>query len=497
MMRKAQVFVVVTVIFILWVTMASAQSRIFRQTHDLGFGGAEIADPISPNRFWQVTEKTMNRLVRPDQQGTPSSSLATEWSANPSATEWTFRLRQGVKFHDGSTFDATDVVYSLGRIKDPKIDSPVMKVLAIVDSVKAIDPSTVKIVLSDGHADLPMLLMDYRIRMIPDGSGDTIAKTGIGTGPFILEKLDPEGTTVLKVNPDYWEGSPGIKTVEIISMPDKQARVQALLSGQIDMLRNVSAQQKALFENNPKFKVQTVATGDWLGIVFRTDTKPFTDTRVRKALRIVSDRQAMVDLVLGPDGGTVTCDHPVWTGDQYRASFGCPPQVDEAKRLLSEAGYPDGIDIDIHTSDLRPYWINLVQVYQQQAAKAGIKVNLVKAASDGYWSDVWMKKTIVTTMWGQRPADQIMNEAYQGEASWNETFWKNPIFDRKLVEARKQLDPEKRKTLYSDLQKIIFEEGGSLIPFHLNKIVVTTARVSGLEPVFDDGVRYHLVHVSD
>ena len=133
----------------------------------------------------------------------------------------------------------------------------------------------------------------------------------------------------------------------------------------------------------------------------------------------------------------------------------------------------------------------------QQAAKAGIKVNLVKAASDGYWSDVWMKKTIVTTMWGQRPADQIMNEAYQGEASWNETFWKNPIFDRKLAEARQQLDPEKRKTLYSDLQKIIFEEGGSLFPFHLNKIVVTTARVSGLEPVFDDGVRYHLVHVSD
>ena len=116
-----------------------------------------------------------------------------------------------------------------------------------------------------------------------------------------------------------------------------------------------------------------MATGDWLGIVFRTDTKPFTDTRVRKALRIVSDRQAMVDLVLGPDGGTVTCDHPVWTGDQYRASFGCPPQVDEAKRLLSEAGYPDGIDIDIHTSDLRPYWINLVQVYQQQAAKRALR----------------------------------------------------------------------------------------------------------------------------
>ena len=495
-MNRLKIFMAAAMLTALPMSQAQAGGT-FLIAHDLGYGGAENADPIHPKRFWQVTDKTMNRLVRPSASGEVTPDLAVSWSSNDAATEWTFNLRSGIKFHDGTDFDAIDVVELLNRIKDPELDSPVASVLAVMEKVEAVDPLTVKVTLSAGHADFPMLMMDYRIRMTPSGSSDTIGQTGIGTGPFILETLDPEGTTVLRANPDYWEGSPGIKTVAIISMPDKQARVQALLSGQIDMLRNVSAQQKALFENNPKFKVQTVATGDWLGIVFRTDTKPFTDTRVRKALRIVSDRQAMVDLVLGPDGGTVTCDHPVWTGDQYRASFGCPPQVDEAKRLLAEAGYPDGIDIDIHTSDLRPYWINLVQVYQQQAAKAGIKVNLVKAASDGYWSDVWMKKTIVTTMWGQRPADQIMNEAYQGEASWNESFWKNPIFDRKLAEARQQLDPEKRKTLYSDLQKIIFEEGGSLIPFHLNKIVVTTARVSGLEPVFDDGVRYHLVHVSD
>lgn len=496
-MRSVQVFIAAAVISIIAVTVANAQSGILRQTHDLGFGGAEIADPISPHRFWQVTEKVMNRLVRPDPQGAPSPSLATEWSANPTATEWTFKLRPGVKFHDGSTFDAADVVYSFSRIKDPKIDSPVRKVLAVVDTVKAIDPATVKISLSNGHADLPMLLMDYRIRMIPDGSGDTIGKTGTGTGPFILKKLDPEGTTFLKANPDYWEGPPGVETIEIISMPDIQARVQALLSGQIDMLRNVSAQQEALFKNNPKFKVQRVATGDWIGIAFRTDTEPFTDARVRKALRIVSDRQAMVELVLGPEGGIVACDHPVWTKDQYRAPFDCPPQVDEAKRLLAEAGYPDGIEIDIFTSDLRPHWINFVQVYQQQAAQAGIKVKLVKAAADGYWSDVWMKKAAAVTMWGQRPTDQILNEAYQSEASWNETNWKNPTFDRKLAEARQQLDLEKRKALYHDLQKMLFEAGGSFIPFHLNKIVVTTARVDGLEPVFDDGVRYHLVHVSD
>ena len=497
-MTKLGIFIAAAVIAALPITMAHAQSGTFRMHHDLGFGGAENADPISPNRFWQVTHKTMNRLVRPGESGEPSPDLAVSWQANDSATEWTFKLREGVKFHDGSDFDSGDVVDLLNRIKDPELDSPVASVLAIMESVEAVDPSTVRVSLSAPHADFPVLMMDYRLRMTPEGSGDTIGQTGIGTGPFILETLDPEGTTVLKANPDYWEGPPGIETVEIISIPDVQARGQALLSGQIDMLRHVSQKETELFENNPKFKLQHVATGDWrASIAFRTDTEPFTDARVRKALRIAADRQAMIDLVLGPGGGVVTCDNPVWTGDQYRANIDCPQQIDEAKRLLAEAGYPDGIEIEVTTSDLRAFWIDMVQVYQQQVAQAGIKVNLVKAPSDGYWSDVWMQVPASTTSWGQRPADQILNEAYRGGASWNETYWNRPEFDKKLDNARQELDREKRTALFHELQRILYEEGGSFIPFHVNQVVVTSARVSGLEPVFDDAVRYHTVHVSE
>jgi peptide/nickel transport system substrate-binding protein len=123
-------------------------------------------------------------------------------------------LREGVKFHDGSDFDSADVVDLLKRIKDPELASPVASVLSIMESVEAIDPLTVKITLSAPHADFPMLIMDYRIRMTPEGSGDTIGQTGIGTGPFILETLDPEGTTILKANPDYWEGAPGCPSSE-------------------------------------------------------------------------------------------------------------------------------------------------------------------------------------------------------------------------------------------------------------------------------------------
>jgi len=498
MMFKLKVFMATAVSALLSITLVQAAGGTFLTAHDLGFGGAENADPISPNRFWQVTEKTMNRLVRPSASGEPIPDLAVSWSANTAATEWTFKLRKGIKFHDGSDFDAADVVDLLNRIKDPELDSPVASVLAVMEKAEAIDPMTVKITLSAAHADFPMLIMDYRIRMTPSGSGDTIAKTGIGTGPFILQTLDPEGTTVLKANPDYWEGPPAVDTVKIISIPDAQARVQALLSGQIDMLRHISAQEKVLFANNPKFKLQQVNTGDWLAaIVFRTDIEPFTDVRVRKAVRIATDRQAMINLVLGPGGGVVTCDHPVWTGDQYHANIDCPQQIEEAKRLLAEAGYPDGIEVDVITSDLRSLWVDMVQVYQQQVAAAGIKINLVKAPADGYWSDVWMKEPVVTTSWGQRPADQVFNEAYRSTASWNESYWKSSSFDMKLDQARQELDRGKRTALYQNLQKMLFEEGGTFIPFHVNQVVVTSARVTGLPAMFDDGVQYHMVSVGE
>ena len=499
-MNRLSILIAAASIVVLSTTQVHAQSGTFRQSHDVGFGAEAInVDPASQGRFWQVTEKTMSRLVRPALNGEPEPNLATEWSVNDSATEWIFKLREGVKFHDGSDFDAADVVYTLEHVRDPELDSPAAAVIAMVDTIEAIDPLTVKMTLSAPYADLTLQLMDYRIRMIPEGSADTIGTTGIGTGPFILETLDPEGTTILKANPDYWEGPPGVATIEIIGISDTQARVQALLSGQIDMLGygDLSGQQLALFEDNPKFKVLSVPTGDWLGIVFRTDTEPFTDARVRKAVRIATDRQAIIDLVLGPDGGVVTCDHPVWSGDQYRAPFNCPQQVDEAKRLLAEAGYPDGIEFDVTTSDLRAIWIDMVQVYQQQVAQAGITVNLVKAPADGYWSEVWMKKTVVTTSWGQRPADQILNEDYRGGAPWNETYWNRADFDKLLDQARQELDFEKRKALYHRLQTILYEEGGSFIPFHINQAVATTARVSGLQPVFTDAVQYHLIHVSD
>src|SRR5690606_16292915 len=114
----------------------------------------------------------------------------------------------------------------------------------------------------------------------------------------------------------------------------------------------------------------------------------------------------------------------------------CSQDIAGAKQLLAQAGYPDGIDVDVFTSDVEPTYVSLVEVYQQQVKDAGIRVNLVMTAADGYWDDVWMQEPMFVTGWGQRPAAQILPEAFRSDAAWNESYYKDPAFDALLDTAR-------------------------------------------------------------
>jgi peptide/nickel transport system substrate-binding protein len=468
----------------------------FRQAHEYGFGDQSSLDPISKGRVFQITEKLMSRLVRPDMEGKPSADLAVGWEANADATEWTLMLREGVKFHDGSDFDAADVVYSLNRVLDPAMESPARSAVKMITGVEAVDSMTVKLTLDTPFADMPLQLMDYRLRMIPEGSGDTIATTGIGTGPFKLEKFDPAGTTVVVANMDYYAGAPGVERMEIIGIPDAQARLQALLGGQIDMESGITPQQRVMFDSSDKYQMQEVPTGNWRGIVFRTDVAPFSDVRVRKAMRMAADRDALLALVEGGNGKTA-CDTPVGPTDQYRADLTCPQDIAGAKALLADAGFPDGIDIDIHVATLEATWPALVEAYQAQAAEAGIRVNIVQVPTDGFWSEVWMKKDVVTTRWNERPADQALHEIYLSTAKWNESYYKDEGFDAMLASARRELDFDKRKALYVGAQEHLLETAGTLIPYHVTKLVGTTARVHNLDPVENMSIRWFKITVDE
>jgi peptide/nickel transport system substrate-binding protein len=474
----------------------AAPSGTFKQAHEIGFGDKSNLDPASKGRVMQITEKLMSRLIRPDLEGSPSPDLAISWSSNSNATTWTLKLRKGVKFHDGSDFDSADVVYSFNRVLDKKNKSPARSAIKMIKNIDAPDSSTVVFNLSTSFADMPLQLMDYRLRIVPEGIGDKVRTAGIGTGPFKLVKFDHNGVTKLEANLDYWEGAPGVAKMEIIGIGDGQARLQALLGGQIHFENGVTSQQKPMFDRNwNKFKVMSVPTGNWRGLVFRTDVKPFTDNRVRQAVRMAADREDMIKLITG-GAAVVACDTPVKPDDQYRADLKCPQDIAGAKKLLAEAGYPDGIDVDVYVSTIEPTWPMLAEVYQQQAAKAGIRVSIKQVPSDGYWKDVWMKKTVTGTRWNERPADSALHEIYLSSAKWNESYYKDADFDALLGKARRELNFEKRKALYVQAQEHLSKTAGTLIPYHVSKIYVMNGKVNGIDAVENHSIRWHQVTVN-
>ena len=483
--------------FSLTATAALAQSKgTFRQAHDIGFGDASSLDPASRGRVFQITEKIMNRLVRPGIDGKPGPDLATSWSANSTADEWTFKIRSNVKFHNGQALTAEDVVYSLRRIQDPKTDSPVRPTISMITEMEVVDPLTVKMKLKEAFADLPLQLTDYRLMIIPKDSGDTIKSTGIGTGPFKLEKFEPRGTSVLVANPDYFDGAPGVARVEIIGISDAQARLQALLGGQIDYLPGLTRQQRALVERSSGHRVHRVETGNWRGIVFNATSKPFDDPRVRKALRIAANRQALLDIVAGADGGSIACDNPVGPKDQYRATTqSCPQDITGAKALLAQAGFPNGIDIELFTSTVESVWPTIAEAYQQQVAPAGIRVKITSVPTDGYWTQVWRKRDAVMTRWNERPADSAFNEIYRSAAPWNESNLSDSKLDGLLDAARRELDFDKRRALYIQAQEQLWETSSTYVAYHVTESIGSTARTKDIDTVENFSIRWHRIKV--
>jgi peptide/nickel transport system substrate-binding protein len=445
--------------------------------HPLAFGAETNVDPIDSSRLSPGIEIIYDRLVRPSREnGAPEPALATAWSANETATEWTFTLRAGVNFHDGTTFDAGDVAYTFNRVIAPETDVPVKAVLSLIDTIDVIDETHVRFNLKSSHADFPLLLLDYRAQIIPEGSGDTIADTGIGTGPFMLQTLDAEGVTELVVNPDYWDGASSLDGINIVGISDTGAAQQAFAAGQLDFISGLSAEQQAALGDG--FTYQTVTDGGWRAIVFNTQTEEFSDPRLRKALRILANREQIIERALGAGGGAVACDNPVWPGDPYYIDLECDQDQEEAKRLLAEAGHADGLTVEVFTSPLDATWAPMLEVYQAQAREVGVDVQITTVPSDGFWNDVWMKQPATTTYWGSRPADQILNEAFRSGAKWNETFWNVPEFDAALDAARQELDPDLRRQLYHNLQRTLYEEGGAFIPFFLNSVQAVQPNVT-------------------
>lgn len=458
------------------ITVASGES----------WGGKESLDPMAPTRDIPANEMLYNGLVRlAKTEVKEEPELATSWEPNEDATRWTFHLREGVKFHNGEPFTSKDVVFSFQHALDPDLGAPVASVIGMVDveNIETPDDYTVVFPLTEPHSGFPMVLTDYRLKMLPEGSGDTIGKTGIGTGPFKVEewKVEPGSVTVLVANEDYWEGPPKLARYEIVRAAEYEARINGLLAGEFDM-GTPRAADLSLFEGNPDFYTVIQPGFGTSTMVMDTTTAPFDDVRVRRAMKLVVDPQEMIAVAL--DGlGRPACNNHVMPEDQYFLETDCPQDIEGAKALLAEAGYPDGLDVTLYVSSVDPWQIPMGIAYQEMAAKAGINVEVKQVPADGYWTDVWLKVPFCAVYWGAfRDADKVLQEFFACGSTWNDAKWCNERIQQLLSDARSTIDFEKRKEIYQEAQRIVIEESGTIVPFYRDQLGVRNIRVKGNPP---------------
>lgn len=450
----------------------------------LGIDSAGATDSLDPATYtaWYmqvVGFQWGNCLVELNEKVQAIPELAESWEPSDDATRWVFKLRKGVTFHNGKELAAEDVVYSINHHRGEGSKSGAAGYLTGIADVKATAPGEVTVFMSAPYADLPYVLADYHLLIVPEGTDFT---KPVGTGGYVIESFEPGVRTLAKRNPNYWkEGRAHADTIETLALNDATARTSALQTGSVHFINRLDPKIIALLQRAPGMRIFNVPSAGHYCFPMRCDTDPFTNNDLRLALKYGIDREDLVQKILR-GYGQVGNDHPVPSFDPFFAADipQRPYDPEKAKFHFQKAGVTG--PISLHVADAAfTGAVDAATLYKEHLAKAGITLNLVREPSDGYWSNVWMVKPFVASYWGGRPtADLMLSVAYQSDAAWNESFWKRPEFDQLLAQARGELDTAKRKQMYHDLQLMVHEDGGEVIPMFNNMLFGARAEVDGL-----------------
>lgn len=446
---------------------------------------SSTADTLDPAKASLSTDYVRccalyNRLSFLDVSGTPQLELA-EAIETKDAKTWTVKLRSGVTFHDGKALTADDVVYSLKRHLDPAVGSKVAKIAAQMTGFKALDKSTVEITLANANADLPSILALHHFMIVADGTTDF--SKGNGTGAFKLEKFEPGVRSIMAKNTNYWKsGGPHIDSFEFMAISDDNARVNALLSGDIQLAASINPRALRLLDKQEGVVLSKTTSGNYTNLNMRLDQAPGNNADFIAGMKSIVNREQIVKAALR-GLGEVGNDQPVPPMNPYHNPDLKPKAFDpeKAKFHFQKAGLI-GQSIPVIASDAASSSVDMAMIIQASAAEIGVKLDVQRVPSDGYWSNYWLKAPVHFGNINPRPTPDILfSLLYASDAPWNESQYKSPKFDKLMLEARGMLDMEKRKQIYFELQTMIADEAGTIIPAYISNVDAITSKLKGLE----------------
>jgi peptide/nickel transport system substrate-binding protein len=398
-------------------------------------------------------------------------NLAESWRL-VNDTTWQFKLRRGVKFHNGEPFDASAVKFSIERMLNPQQAAPGRTSIATIDRVEIVDPLTVNVItktpfpllpvrMSPGHCGTVGILPPKYVAQVGDAG---FAVKPVGTGPYKFVEWVKDERLVLEANKDYHRGAPAIDRLLFRPIPELTTRVAALLSGQADLVSDVPPDQVAKVKASGVAKIEVSTLGGFIIMMKITNylmPGPWQDARVRKAMNYAIDMDTIIKTVL--EGYGQVLGVPL-----EKEAFGFNPNIkwygydpERAKALLREAGHPNGFEMTMHVPNRR-YMndIEVVQAMAQMLGKVGIKAK-VEVGEQSVYTQKWRRRELLPvymTAWGGAgifDGDLLVNSLHSKSAL---AIHKNEALDKILEDAQGSNDPEKRKALYWKAQEMIYED---------------------------------------
>ncbi len=423
-----------------------------------------------------------NGLTVFDEHLTPQPDLALSVESKD-ATVWTITLRKGVTFHDGSPFGAEDVVFSLMRHRDPKASSVVRPIAEQFKGAVAKGPHQVELTLTAPNAELPTILAISQFVIVKNGTSDF--SKGNGTGPFLCQTFLPGVRSIGVRNPHYFHpGLPHVDKVVFFGITDNAARVNALLSGGIEIAAGIDSLSTRQIKASPGFAVLDTRAGNYTDLIMHLDAPRIGNPDFVKAVKYLQDRKRILDSVL-LGYGEIANDQPVPPANPYYdASLKQTPYDPErAKFHLKKAGML-GTRVPLVCAPAASGSVDMAVILQNSARSAGLSIDIHRVPADGYWSNYWLKAPFVYGNINPRPtANILLTLFFKSTAPWNESHWKNPAFDKLLVQSRAETDFAKRKAMYGEMQRMIHDQAGIGIPVFISDLDAYSTRVKGIGPI--------------
>lgn len=434
-----------------------------------------MEDPAAASWLeFNVYRNVNEYLTVTNQDNVTEPWLLERWEPSDDLTVWDLYLREGIKFSDGQDFTADDVVFNITRWLDPDVGSSMQGLLSpylSAEGVEKVDDYHVRLNLDSPQVAVPEHLFHYPAAILPKSFTGNWFENAVGTGPFTLEEFVVEERAVLKAREDYWKtdehGDPlpyldGIRFINLGT--DPAPAVAALAGGEVDITALTAPLLDAL-EGQEGIEIVSQISSYTLVVRMRVDREPFDNALVRRAIKMCQNREQLAEAAMRGYGGVAADYHVAPAHPEYCDQVEAYPQDHErAMELLAEAGYPDGIEIELASINAEPN-LTMSQLLKEQCAPAGITINLNLMPDSLYWEQ-WMEVDFGITSWTHRPlASMTLGLAYRTGASWNETRWSNEEFDSLLTEVEGTYDLDTRRELMCQIEQIMKEDGPVAIPW--------------------------------